>query len=581
MKNQITQSKVINGTVYLITLITLAFTSLGVYLPDEHQVIERQYATIQLESNAPIGEAKGIFPGRVVWVHDTAATNENCDVNTWYLPANQNQTVIDNMVSSAIQALTGTTSDAVAWDSIFHFHNREVRGRGNVGYQPGEKIFLKINAVSGWTGNYDTTNIAKTSNVSETSLGIILAVLRHLVYEVGVAESDIYVGDPLRYVYKHIYDICHAEFDSVHYLDYKYTKLGREKVVASTTAKIHYSDHGAILRPNVWYPHIPGGTTPIYNDYLYTIYEIADYIINLPMLKGHRRAGCTMFAKNHFGSHTRSDASHMHNGLVAPMEFPYITRPGYGLYRIQVDIMAHSLLGKKNLLYLMDALWATDYELGVPLKFQMPPFNNDYMNSIFASLDPVAIESVGYDFLRSEFTAERIPSAGTYVQMDGVDDYLHQAADSANWPDGIIYDPDSTGVLFASLGVHEHWNNPIDKRYSRNLGIGDGIELVQLLGGSYVYEKTINRPSNFALFQNYPNPFNPSTTIRYYLPLAEHVKIKVYNVTGQEVATLVDAKVNSGYHEVRWHADKLASGIYFYKMQAGKYSDAKKLIYLK
>ena len=65
----------------------------------------------------------------------------------------------------------------------------------------------------------------------------------------------------------------------------------------------------------------------------------------------------------------------------------------------------------------------------------MAPFNNSWSSSVFASLDNVAIESVGYDFLRSEFTVAR--GAGTYVQMDGVDDYLHQAADSTNWPAGI------------------------------------------------------------------------------------------------------------------------------------------------
>ena len=54
---------------------------------------------------------------------------------------------------------------------------------------------------------------------------------------------------------------------------------------------------------------------------------------------------------------------------------------------------------------------------------------------------------------------------------------LHQAADSTNWPAGIKYDPDSTGVHIYSLGVHEHWNNATDKKYTRNLGTGNGIEL--------------------------------------------------------------------------------------------------------
>ena len=158
-----------------------------------------------------------------------------------------------------------------------------------------------------------------------------------------------------------------------------------------------------------------------------------------------------MFAKNHFGSQTRGDAQHLHHGFGAALwsiksGYSTLRRSDYGMYRVQVDLMTDSLLSGKNLIYILDALWGTDYELDVPLKWKMQPFNNQYTSSIFVSLDPVAIESVGYDFLRSEFTVEskRDPS----VQMPGVDDYLHQAADSANWPKGIKYDPNNTRTLY-------------------------------------------------------------------------------------------------------------------------------------
>jgi sugar lactone lactonase YvrE len=440
-------------------------------------------------ANQPIGEAKGVFPGRVVWVHDPTAVNQNCVVNApgaaWYFPANNNQTVIDGMVSTALRSLTGKTDDRAAWTAIFQYHNAML-GKGAVGYTPGEKIFIKINATSAWAGNFNTTDLTPNidpaspySFVTETSVGPVLTVLRHLVNVVGVAQSNIYVGDPLKHIYKHLYDVWHGEFPNVHYLDNSgHTNLGREAVVPSTTATIHYSDRGTILRTD------PGEAT-VTLDYLYTISNDADYVINIPMLKAHKRAGMTLFAKNNFGSQTRADASHLHNGLVAPTEMPAnapqeASRGGYGLYRVQVDLMSHSMLGKKNLVFLMDALWATDFELDLPLKWQMPPFNNTYMSSVFASLDPVAIESVGYDFLRSEFTAARVPAAGIYVQMPGVDDYLHQAADSANWPSGIVYDPDNTGTPIGSLGTHEHWNNATAMQYSRNLATtGTGIELVQ------------------------------------------------------------------------------------------------------
>jgi hypothetical protein len=447
------------------------------FVNDPAIAYQSRFSTLQLNANQPIGIAIGIFPGRVVWVHRPEATNESCNPaavgHEWYRPENNDQLVIDSMVSTAIRRLTGTSSDAAAWDAIFRFHN-SARGKGAVGYTPGEKIFVKTNAVSSWNGNFSTVDLTPATGVmyygvTETSPAIILSVLRQLVNVAGVAQADIYVGDPMRHIYKHCYDLWHVGFPDVHYLDVDgYTHLGREKAVKSTTARIQYSDRGTVLKIN--------GTSgaAVTDDYLYAVFDQAEYLLNVPMLKGHKRAGATMFAKNHFGSHTRSSATHLHGGLVAPDESP--TRPGYGLYRVQVDMLGHQLLGRKNLIYLMDALWATDYELDVPLKWMMAPFNNDWMSSVFASFDPLAIESVGYDFLRTEFTAER--GAGTYVQMNGTDDYLHQAADSTAWPAGISYDPENDGTVLGSLGTHEHWNDGLRKQYSRNLGTGNGIELV-------------------------------------------------------------------------------------------------------
>jgi hypothetical protein len=440
------------------------------------------YPTAEVTANAPMGTAKGIHPGRVVWVHNTKAVNQDCTATApghgWFLPENHNQAVVDAMVSSALQDLTGETSDRAAWSAVFRYHNA-TRGKGAVDYRPGEKVFIKINATSAYAGNFNSADLTPRAYTSETSIASVRAVLRQLVNVVGVAPRDIYVGDPLKHIYKHLYDVWHAEFPEVHYLDNGgYTNLGRENVVPSSTAVIRYSDHGGVLRTNVWSNGYPGDN-PVTQDTLYRIFEEAEYLLNIPMLKGHRRAGVTMFAKNHFGSHTRADASHLHNGLVAPTEAPYVTRSAYGLYRVQVDLMGHSLLGRKNLLYLMDALWATGSELDPPLRWQMPPFANTYTASLFASLDPVAIESVGYDFLRSEFTASRVPLSATCAQMDGADDYLHQAADRANWPATVQYDPDGTGNPLPSLGTHEHWNNATARQYSRNLSAtGAGIELV-------------------------------------------------------------------------------------------------------
>jgi hypothetical protein len=485
---------------------------------------------------------------------------------------NMNQSVVDKMLSSALDSLTGQKSDSAAWTAIFRYHNAQ-RGKGTVGYAAGEKIFIKTNATSAMHVNpVDLTSLTYYG-VSETSVASVLAVLRQLVGVVGVAQRDIYVGDPIKHIYKHLFDVWHAEFPNVHYLDHDgYTNLGREKADPSTTAKISYSDKGKVLRTT------EGDT--VHDDYLYAIFDDAEYVLNIPMLKGHQRAGMTMFAKNNFGSHTRDYASHLHYGLVSPEGSGDLRRTGYRLYRVQVDFMSHKLTGGKNLVYILDALWATDWELDNPLRWNMQPFNNDYTSSIFASFDPVAIESVGYDFLRAEFTAAR--GADPSVQMEGVDDYLHQAADSANWPAGIKYDPNSTGVYIPSLGVHEHWNNSTDKEYSRNLGTGAGIELIDIEQASpdAVADRK-SHPLSFQLHQNYPNPFNPSTTISFSLPSRGFVTLKIFDLLGKEIATIASGSFSAGSHSVVWDADGLPSGVYCCRMQSGSYTQTTKLCLLK
>lgn len=88
-------------------------------------------------------------------------------------------------------------------------------------------------------------------------------------------------------------------------------------------------------------------------------------------------------------------------------------------------------------------------------------------------------------------------------------------------------------------------------------------------------------PTEFSLGQNYPNPFNPATEISFSLPSASHVKLEIFNVMGQKVATLVDGQVEAGEHIVKWDGSKAASGVYLYRLQADDFVDTKKMILLK
>lgn len=88
-------------------------------------------------------------------------------------------------------------------------------------------------------------------------------------------------------------------------------------------------------------------------------------------------------------------------------------------------------------------------------------------------------------------------------------------------------------------------------------------------------------PDEFVLYQNYPNPFNPETVIRFNLPIAAHTTLKVYDVTGNEVQTLINGQTEAGLHSVTFSAKTLPSGIYFYRLNSGTYSSVRKLIVLR
>jgi hypothetical protein len=88
-------------------------------------------------------------------------------------------------------------------------------------------------------------------------------------------------------------------------------------------------------------------------------------------------------------------------------------------------------------------------------------------------------------------------------------------------------------------------------------------------------------PDGYVLRQNYPNPFNPSTTIEFTLPKSDFVELKVYNILGKEVATLVSNKLNSGKHTFQFSGQNLASGVYYYQLVAGEFREVKKMILLR
>ncbi len=150
------------------------------------------------------------------------------------------------------------------------------------------------------------------------------------------------------------------------------------------------------------------------------------------------------------------------------------------------------------------------------------------------------------------------------------------------------YTTESWELLMASLSKAQYVMN---RNYSYTVSAGDSLEnaknnldlairsLVVSSSNVNEYENTI--PKQFVLNQNYPNPFNPTTTIGYQLPISGYLTLKVYNLLGQEVATIFEGVQSAGNYSVTFDANGLTGGIYFYQLKAGNFVENKKFILLK
>jgi len=142
--------------------------------------------------------------------------------------------------------------------------------------------------------------------------------------------------------------------------------------------------------------------------------------------------------------------------------------------------------------------------------------------------------------------------------------------------------------LFGSKGYSIQQNSDggyiITGSYIDNFASHDDVLLILIAPdtGSVLIENDLKiYPNLFLLNQNYPNPFNPVTTISYQLPKSNFVQLSIYNITGQLIETLVNGHNNAGYHTVLWNASEVGSGLYFYRIEAGEYTETKKCLILK
>jgi len=134
---------------------------------------------------------------------------------------------------------------------------------------------------------------------------------------------------------------------------------------------------------------------------------------------------------------------------------------------------------------------------------------------------------------------------------------------------------------FNGLEATGEWILTITDQVPANDGIFEAWSISILSDQSTGVNDVENVPDDFTLYQNYPNPFNPTTKIRYRIPQSDFVSLKVFDIIGNEIATLVKEEKTVGNHEVNFNASTLSSGIYFYRLQAGNFVETKKMLLLK
>jgi hypothetical protein len=392
-------------------------------------------------------------------------------------------------------------------------------------YQAGEAVAIKVNFNNAW--NYEDDD-----NDHESFPETVNAVIDGLI-SIGVPIDKIWIIEPSRVVPYRFQDKIYHE--GVHYYSGLYIG-SRPNQYLTTFVDANSPEASPIQNP----------PTEIVRPA--QVLVDAHHLINIPLMKGHPPDWVTLGLKNHYGSisfqsHERRD---MHEYIYPTTADPNSNPLG--------DINNNPNIRDKTRLVLGDALfgqplrnWATP-----PLRWQT--FGDDSPNILFFGVDPIATESVMLDYLNAELTL-----------IDGPrnHDYLHYAAN-------------------LGLGIHEHWDDYETKHYNTidYVEIGNnntGVPIDSILHGV---------PQNLSLLQNYPNPFNHETTIKYYIPTESKVLVRVYNVLGHNVRTLVDEAQREGIHYVDWNGEndlgeQVVSGLYYYEIIAEKYKNIRKMLLIK
>ncbi len=449
--------------------------------PEALAEIFTQYNYAPKRRNMPMGVARGVHPGRVLWVRDPKAAHWSGDresvTDQWWMDTSTDQMRVDAMLSLALRQLTGANTDGDAWKIIFNYYGRQSENRERT-YQPGEIVAVKL--------NLNNSKPVVPTNLVNVSPQVTLAMVRQLVRRAGVQPKDILLYDAQRDIFPGLLNKIWNEYPDVRFVQKNAPDPAHQKHPAF--GEIHGLEQAQWVKGQTY-------SADRFDNATYIPQQIMDaaYLVNIALVKAHSypyaaaeggdegQTGVTLTGKNHFGS------------IKGPGELHSIINTNQGgtphAYSPIVDLSASPNLGAKTILFVLDGLYCARRHMSYPLHFPNAPFHNrvePYANagwpsSILASLDGVALDSVGLDILYSQ-TKNNVDENGRPRIMirANADDYLLEEARADHPPSGTDYR--QNGKPVTSLGVFEHWDSDESRQYSRNKNpeSGKGIELVYL-----------------------------------------------------------------------------------------------------
>ena len=235
-----------------------------------------------------------------------------------------------------------------------------------------------------------------------------------------------------------------------------------------------------------------------------------------------------------------------------------------------------------------DRLFASDNFM----LYELNPQNGSIINSFFTNN---SIYGIGFTLERL-FTSvtwggidEYDPNTGNFIQTISTTGYAGLAGGGNRDADWLSENPVQVTIPAGdSVNISLVIISPVDSgHYSADIILESNdpdspiAKLQVVLDVITGIDEENFLPTAYSLHNNFPNPFNPATTISYDLPRQSIVSLKVYNIVGEEIATLVNPEQTAGRYQIDWNASELASGVYFYRIQAAEFVDVKKMILLK